>query len=59
MADKAKNLDSPKKANEEKENKKPEEQKYHEIYTHGKIFKVPIEKSLAEFLKEKYPDEHK
>ena len=29
------------------------------VYTHGKVFKIPVEKSLKEFLKEKYPEENK
>jgi len=29
------------------------------VYTHGKVFKMPLEKELQEWLREKYPEEYK
>lgn len=29
------------------------------VYTHGKVFKIPADKNLDDFLKEKYPEEYK
>lgn len=29
------------------------------VYTHGKVFKIPVGKSLDQFLREKYPNEYR
>jgi hypothetical protein len=35
------------------------EEKMQTVYTHGKVFKLPASENVEEFLKKKYPKEHK
>ena len=49
----------PKNENAPSPAKKAEPEAMKTVYTHGKIFKLPMSTDVEKWLREKYPEEHK